>query len=320
MKVDLHPEESLDRERAGELAPDERNRLDEHARQCVACAFERRVTSDFSDLFSPFAGDDAVVARLVENAMNPPRQSRTSLRRQSHPARRPRRLNRVLLIAAALMIGGLAAAAAYSVISKRPRPPPVLVAATPATPSAAPQLGAQSAAPSPPSAVNVPDVEELPDDVPPARASGSPATEPPSPSAAKSQPSANAAGLGDLDAAELFARGNKARRGGSYADAVRHYSELQKRFPGSREAHTSQVALGWLLLNQLGNSSGALAQFNGYLASGGVLSEEASAGRALALGRLGRSGEERQAWQQLLDRYPQSVHAERARQRLQELK
>jgi hypothetical protein len=74
------------------------------------------------------------------------------------------------------------------------------------------------------------------------------------------------------------------------------------------------------MLNQLGNPAGALQQFNGYLGGGGVMSEEAAAGRALALQRLGRTAEERQAWQELLKRYPDSINAERARKRLEQLK
>ena len=42
-------------------------------------------------------------------------------------------------------------------------------------------------------------------------------------------------------------------------------------------------------------------------------------GRALALGRIGRSAEERSAWKALLDAWPKSTHAKRAQARLAEL-
>ncbi len=72
---------------------------------------------------------------------------------------------------------------------------------------------------------------------------------------------------------------------------------------------------------RLGDSRGALVQFNSYLASpgGGALRESAMVGRALALGRMGRTAEERAAWQALLEAWPKSTHRKRARARLAEL-
>jgi hypothetical protein len=104
-------------------------------------------------------------------------------------------------------------------------------------------------------------------------------------------------------------------------EAMRLYRALQERHSGSGEELVSRVALGRLLLDRLGDSRGALVQFNSYLASpgNGALREEAMVGRALALGRIGRSSEERAAWRALLDAWPKSTHAKRARARLAEL-
>ena len=122
-------------------------------------------------------------------------------------------------------------------------------------------------------------------------------------------------------AAEAFSRANLARREGKVKEVVRLYRTLQERFAGSSEELVSRVALGRLLLDRLGDSRGALVQFNSYLASpgSGALREEAMVGRALALGRLGRGAEERAAWTALLDAWPKSAHAKRAQARLAEL-
>jgi TolA-binding protein len=305
MRVDLHPEELLERERTGTLGGGERQRLDEHARSCVACAFERRASSGFSELFEPFAGDDALVAKLVDSVTSPTPAHSSPLRRASLAPAGRGRTRWIALAAAAVLAAGLAAAA-YSIVasSKRSAPPDAQPTAAPA-PAPAPTLPAKLGAGTESETAIAPAPET------PASA------QPPIPTA----PSASGAPAAEttLDARELFARGNKARRAASYPEAVRLYGELQRRFPGSREAHASRVALGGLMLNQLGNPAGALAQFDGYLRGGGVMSEEASAGRALALQRLGRTSEERRAWQELLARHPGSIHAERARERLKKL-
>jgi TolA-binding protein len=304
MRVDLHPEELLERERAGTLRAEELQRLDEHARNCVACCFERRTRSDFTELFEPFADDDALVARLVGGATSPAPGLPARIRRASLPPAGGGRVRWVALVAAAALATGLAAAA-YSVLTARSRPAPA-EAPSAALPAASLSATALALAPAP-----------SPEPV--ASAAAPRAAAPGASGVAAPAARAAASAESGLDARELFARGNKARRAGSYSEAVRLYGELQRRFPGSREAHASRVALGGLMLNQLGNAAGALAQFDSYLRGGGVLSEEASAGRALALQRLGRTGEERRAWQELLARYPGSIHAERARERLKKL-
>jgi TolA-binding protein len=125
----------------------------------------------------------------------------------------------------------------------------------------------------------------------------------------------------DISAAELFARANDARRRGDTAAAARQYVALQARFPRSPEASVSHVTLGRLDLDRLGDPGGALVQFDEYLAGArnDDLSEEALVGRAIALQRLGRADEERNAWRQLLDAFPRSLSGDRARARMTEL-
>ena len=69
-----------------------------------------------------------------------------------------------------------------------------------------------------------------------------------------------------------------------------------------------------------GQPAEALSMFQAYLdANDSALREEAMVGRARALMRLSRAADERRAWGALLQSYPGSVHAERARARLREL-
>ena len=120
---------------------------------------------------------------------------------------------------------------------------------------------------------------------------------------------------------ELFAEANAARRAHDYDDAIKLYQRLQREHRGSREAQVSHVALGRLLLDERNKPRKALAQFDAYLSKSkkGSLAEEASVGRALALRELGRADAEREAWQQVLDRFPRTVHASKARARLEAL-
>ena len=103
---------------------------------------------------------------------------------------------------------------------------------------------------------------------------------------------------------------------------MRLYRQLQQQFPGTREETTSRVLLARLLLDRGEEIGQSFALFTRYLAEtpNGTLAEEARLGRALALQRLGRAHEERQAWQELLTYHPNSIHAERARKRLDELR
>jgi hypothetical protein len=119
------------------------------------------------------------------------------------------------------------------------------------------------------------------------------------------------------DAAGLFSLANGARRRGAIDESVGIYQRLQARFPRSPEAVLSHVLVGRLQLGR-GKSTLALAEFGHYLRAEprGALAQEALEGKARALGRLGRVEEERAAYQELLSRYPNSIYAREARERL----
>jgi hypothetical protein len=116
---------------------------------------------------------------------------------------------------------------------------------------------------------------------------------------------------------DLFTRANQARRAGNVDQALSLYRDLQRLHPKSREAHTSRALVGRLLLDR-GDAKSALPEFDAYLAAGGTLGEEALAGRALALERLGRRAEEREAWQKLLEQHPGTLHRTHAETRLED--
>lgn len=122
-------------------------------------------------------------------------------------------------------------------------------------------------------------------------------------------------------AAELFCKANAARRAGDQVGAIGIYEQLELNYPASPEASLSYVVRGRIYLND-GKGRLALEQFDAYLrrVPGGALVQEALDGKARALGRLGRTVEERGVWQQLVERYPKSYYADHARRRLDELK
>jgi TolA-binding protein len=94
------------------------------------------------------------------------------------------------------------------------------------------------------------------------------------------------------------------------------YHLLQEQYPGSAEAELSRVTLATLLLNA-GDASGALAGFERYLAGPSrALEAEALVGRARALKRLGRKPLEAAAWREVQRRFPSSVYARQATERL----
>jgi hypothetical protein len=248
---------------------------------------------------APLRDEKLLVARL----------KRGSAARSAAPA--GRRSKRGAFVAVALAAGTVASVAAATtfVIVRRVAAPQAIVATQP---SQRPLPAA------PPRRTEAPSTDEprgiAADEAKAAEASGKQGE----PEAARS---AERTAVEASSASELFSRANQARRDGKATEAVRLYRALQERFSGTSEELVSRVTLGRLLLDRLGDSRGALVQFNSYLASpgGGVLREEAMVGRALSLGRMGRAAEERAAWQALLDAFPKSTQRKRAQARLVEL-
>jgi len=294
-RFDLHPEDLLERAERGALGSLDWARLEQHLAECSVCRVERALRAQAVLDAVPLRDEKLLLARVKRDVAQ---------RLQRFPVQRTRRKRG--LFAIGLLAGSLAsvAGAATLVVMHRAASTREIAAASRAstkTPRAAP----------PPIVVTTP--------MPAAEESS--LSPPPQTTPLAGVPAPKPVAVDVSSAAEAFSRANLARRDGKVKEAVRLYRTLQEHFAGSSEELVSRVALGRLLLDRLGDSRGALVQFNSYLASpgSGALREEAMVGRALALGRLGRSSEERAAWVALLEAWPKSAHAKRAQARLAEL-
>lgn len=312
--VEWHPDELIDRRRAGTLSQQEQSKLDAHLAVCSACRFEVLVEQDFDGELAAFEAEidmgvdasgeaDGVsarhdVARLVRVATGlaaapvanaPPRQTSSRARRGPW----------VAIAAAAVLLTGSAAALYRARADQAPATlVPVLDHAVE-------------------SAVDHAHTQAAPRGSDDAARTGSDAPQDDAP--ASSAP-VGAASSDANGAAALFARANEARRNGDDRRALALYRELEARHPGSPEAKLAHAIAGRLLLDK-GDARGALDEYDRYLARGdATLGEEALVGRANALEKLGDRNKERAAWRALLAKYPTSIHAARAKARLAALK
>jgi hypothetical protein len=326
IRMDLHPEDLIEREALGEISPAERDRLDVHTRQCAVCRIERQARDDFRDeADGPEA--EADVARLLASIATP-----LAMHMQQRASRRsPMRYLRFVAAAAAVIsVTGLAAAARWSGVRA------VILPWT----APAPVAAVAPAAPVAPKAPAVPAVAVVKEDAPPAvEAVPAPVEVTPSVHAAVAAPAKRAIAKVSVpvtppapapapaveadetsNAGVAFRKANEARQAGDHPRAGELYGMLLNRFSGSPEAHASLALFGRMLLDD-GNANGALQCFDDYLRTGGALREDVMLGRALAFQRIGprAAGDEARAWTALLDAYPGTVHTARARRRLSEL-
>lgn len=298
-RFDLHPEDLLERAGRGALNGADQGRLEQHLAECAVCRVERALSARAALDAQPLRDEKLMLARLKRDVTR---------RLTTSPAGRTRRKH-ALGVLGLLAASAVTVVAAATVVSLHRGAPfwhttvaaPPTAKLRPVAPALRKLAGSLSPAPAPRAPAPAPTVE----------VAASPS----------STPSSRIAAVEVTSAADAFSRANLARRDGKVKEAVRLYRALQERYAGSSEELVSRVALGRLLLDRLGDSRGALVQFNSYLASpgSGALREEAMVGRALALGRLGRGAEERAAWTALLEAWPKSAHAKHAQARLAEL-
>ena len=289
--------ELLGRVRRGLASDQERKAFEAHLSSCESCGMLCDVMGDFDAVGEAQPGDSERVARMAALAAGTRRIA------PRVPLRGARRA--WLLAAAALVLTGAAVASGVRWVALHSQPEE----AAPRAPEST------TLAPTPPRKAPVLERATAPTEVlPPA-----PAGAPPSVNVGRSAPSPSASPAG-ASASELYREANDARRAGRTDEAVRGYQQLQRRFPGSAEAHASRVSLGGLLLRQ-GSASAALAEFDAYLdGRAGRLAAEALFGRGRALQALGRSEEEVRNWERLVKQYPGSAYATHAQRRLDQLR
>jgi len=326
--VDVHPEDLFDREQEGTLTADERRRLDSHTIQCAACALVRSAVRDFAAQRNPVPGDDALIARLSSEALGRAAVISSGTispaLHTTYTGATPRR-RRSWAVGAIVLFAATGATASFwsvrgAIVQRLLTNAPAETVAPAPVEAKAPVARAR-VAPAPP-VVEVPEpVEEEPEPTPVVVTPVAPmpvaVLRPRLPEPVNVPPPVVAPSPN-----ELFAAANEARRRGDPQKSFELYTQLAQKYPGSREETTARVLLGRLLLDRGADPTQALGLFTRYLdeSPGGTLAEEARLGRALALTRLGSAKEERQAWQQLLAFHPNSIHAERARKRLDELR
>jgi TolA-binding protein len=328
--VDVHPEDLFDREQDGTLTADERRRLDAHTLQCAACSLVRAAVRDFAAQRNAMPGDDALILRLSNEALGKAAPISSSpispTLRTTYIGTHPRR-RRSWAVGAIVLFAATGATASFwsvrgAIVQRLLTNTEAEPAAPPPVEPKAPMVRAKIAPP--PRAAETPE-EVAPEAEPePAPVVVTPVAPPPviahRPRAPEPVNVPPAAIVPSAD--EIFTAANEARRRGDSQKSFELYTQLARAYPGTREETTSRVLLGRLLLDRGADPTQALGLFTRYLdeSPGGTLAEEARLGRALALTRLGSAKEERQAWQQLLAFHPNSIHAERARKRLDELR
>jgi TolA-binding protein len=308
------PDSLIARSRTGQLSSVERSQLHLHLQRCEACRVSLLVGRDFDAALAAQSDDTLFVSQVVRAV-----RSSSAGGAQLSRARPSRSRRRVLMygLAAALLTSSFVVGAASPALRRTIgvffglqsiSAPPASRGVVRSVSKAAKVKPLASQAES---TLSVPR-ESAPSETHalPQRAEVSTTTE--------STPARDA-----LSVKTLFAQANARRRSGDLAGATKLYQELQQRYPQSREAEVSRVTVGRLLLERSGDANLALQQFDRALRNAGAdragLDEEALFGRASALMRLGHPQDERRAWEQLIQQYPDSIYAARARTRLAEL-
>ncbi len=125
----------------------------------------------------------------------------------------------------------------------------------------------------------------------------------------------------EMSAVDLLVQAQKTRNEGRWKESAKILGRLIDNYPRSNEAHTARVSLGIIQLKHLGQPAGALTNFDAYLkiSSSGALAQEAVYGRANVFRALGDSRRETETLKDFILRYPSSIRAQEASQRLRSI-
>jgi tetratricopeptide (TPR) repeat protein len=120
---------------------------------------------------------------------------------------------------------------------------------------------------------------------------------------------------------DLLREANQLRAQARWADAAKKYEQVLRHRVDSPEAYPATVALAKLDVDHLEDPRRALALYDRamMIAPEGSLADEAAWGRTRALRALGRHDDERSALRSFLSRYPSSLLAGLAAERLKNL-
>ncbi|MGB8293817.1 MAG: tetratricopeptide repeat protein [Polyangia bacterium] len=286
MNLEVHPEAALDRALAGDLSEAEERVLSQHLATCRACEAHLALARSRQEARTPQPWGRHLDSLAVDCALD-----YFERRRWSTLFFLPGRRRWLLATAGMLMAVGSVASAAWF-HGRRAASEPILAQVTAARlPTRMPSRPALALAETPESPQpEITDEGSIPTRTPRARPS----------------------------AASLFEQASALRDRNRVDEAIAVFRKLQQLFPSTREARISFAVAGRMLLDR-GRPAQALAQFDQHLAHGGEAPEAALAGRATALGQMGRSSLERAAWQRVLDSYPGTVYASQAKERLAQM-
>ena len=302
--IEFHPDHLLDRELRGTLTAEEGRLLSEHLASCHACRLERQLRRDFEQELGRVAGsrdvDRVVAAALQSMAPEQEPAPKPEPPSSAHGLRRPgRRLQFAALLVATFVLGTGLAMGQRGWTGRALRALDDAFGSVWRGRSEGPVRSHPARAGAPASPIPAPAAQ------PKQLATTDEAITPVAPPARSPDAVANAR----RQTRRLFEHANSARRQRSLAKAGVLYRRLQSRFPHSPEARLSLVLSARMWLDA-GDNGAALSGFEAYLAtSEQSLREEAMAGRALALQRLGRTRASERALDQLQQRYPHSAHA-----------
>ncbi|MGE0323103.1 MAG: tol-pal system YbgF family protein [Polyangiaceae bacterium] len=329
--TELHPEELFDKRAQNQLSRDEERVLEEHLERCAACRAEREAREHFQQALTVDHGAlelalGGALGRIAEErarapeSASPPAPSKPPVRRPtgSHRKRGGAVLAGVLLIAgAAAALGSVGdwrqaesdvepaglivtASTTKTPLPKRKRAEPSVLGTA---------LGTGGLA------VATPESPAVPALIAAGQSSGA------GPKRAASSLPVRPVPVGAPSAGALFRKANAARSQGRLERAEALYGELIQRYPQARESEAARALLAQLAMDH-GSPQQALSAYDAYMRHGDeppALREEALVGRARALQAMSDAQRERQAWLELLRRFPKSAAAGEARQRLRAL-